>query len=100
MSKRLSENSFAKGKYDATQNQDLEIIKRVEEIATQREVSMTEVSLAWLLSKVSSPVVGATKPHHIDGAAKAVQLKLTQKEVEYLDELYQSHQLVGVMAKK
>jgi len=99
ISKRLSEDSFAKGKYDATQNQDLEIIKRVEEIANQREVSMTEVSLAWLLSKVTSPVVGATKAHHIDGAVKAVQLKLTQEEIAYLEELYQPHQLVGVMAQ-
>lgn len=59
---------------------------------------MTEVSLAWLLSKVTSPVVGMTKPHHIDGAVKAVELELSGEEVRYLEELYQPHKLVGVMA--
>ena len=59
---------------------------------------MTEVSLAWLLSKVTSPVVGMTKPGHIDGAVKAVELELSEEEVRYLEELYQSHKLVGVMA--
>ena len=41
---------------------------------------MTEVSLAWLLAKVTAPVVGATKLHHIEGAAKAVELTLTPEE--------------------
>ena len=42
---------------------------------------MTEISLAWLLTKVTSPVVGATKMHHIEGAAKAVDLKLSPDEL-------------------
>ena len=46
---------------------------------------MTEVSLAWLLTKVTSPVVGATKLHHIEGAAKAVDLTLTPEEILYLE---------------
>ena len=41
---------------------------------------MTEISLAWLLTKVTAPVVGATKLHHIEGAAKAVDLELTDEE--------------------
>lgn len=60
---------------------------------------MTEVSLAWLLTKVSAPVVGATKLHHIEGAAKAVKLILTEEECAYLEELYTPHALVGVMAQ-
>ena len=60
---------------------------------------MTEVSLAWLLAKVTSPVVGATKLHHIEGAAKAVELALTQEEIAYLEEPYVPHRLVGVMAQ-
>ena len=62
-------------------------------------VTMTEVSLAWLLSKVTSPVVGATKLHHIEGAAKAVDLELTPEEILYLEELYVPHPLAGVMAQ-
>lgn len=60
---------------------------------------MTEVSLSWLLDYVSAPVVGATKKHHIDGAVKACQLKLSDREKQYLEELYQPHPLVGVMAQ-
>ena len=60
---------------------------------------MTEVSLAWLLTKVTAPVVGATKLHHIEGAAKAVDLILTPEETAYLEEPYVPHKLVGVMAQ-
>jgi len=97
-SKRLEEDSYAKGKYDATAEQDGQIIARVAELADKHNVSMTEVSLAWLLTKVTSPVVGATKLHHIEGAAKAVDLELTAEECAYLEELYVPHKLVGVMA--
>ena len=60
---------------------------------------MTEVSLAGLLTKVTSPVVGATKMHHIEGAAKAVELELTAEEITYLEEPYVPHVLAGVMAQ-
>ena len=76
-----------------------EIIGRGLELAEKRGVTMTEVSLAWLLSKVTSPVVGATKLHHIEGAAKAVDLELTPEEILYLEELYVPHPLAGVMAQ-
>lgn len=98
-SKRLEEDSYAKGKYDATAEADGVIIARVAELAEKRGVSMTEISLAWLLTKVTSPVVGATKPHHIDGAVNAVELELTDEEIAYLEEAYIPHKLVGVMAQ-
>ena len=98
-SKRLEEDDYAKFKYDATAAQDTVIISRVAELAEKRGVSMTEISLAWLLTKVTSPVVGATKRHHIEGAAKAVELTLTPEECAYLEEPYVPHKLVGVMAQ-
>lgn len=98
-SKRLLEDSYAKLKYDGTAEQDMEIIWRVAELAKKRGVSMTEISLAWLLTKVAAPVVGATKLHHIEGAAKAAELTLTAKETAYLEEPYLPHKLVGVMAQ-
>jgi len=98
-SKRLQEDSYAKSKYDATAKQDNVIISRVEELAKKHNVSMTEVSLAWLLTKVTAPVVGATKFHHIDGAVKAIDLKLNADEINYLEEEYIPHNLVGVMAQ-
>lgn len=57
-SKRLLEDSYARFKYDKTAEQDKEIIGRVAELADQRGVTMMEVSLAWLLTKVSAPVFG------------------------------------------
>ena len=98
-SKRLEEDSYAKFKYDATAQQDGVIIGRVEELAEQHGVTMTEISLAWLLQKVTAPVVGATKLHHIEGAAKALELELSPQEMAYLEEPYVPHKLVGVMAQ-
>ena len=98
-SKRQKEDEYAHFKYDATAQQDDAVIRRVMEIADKREVSMTEVALAWLISKVTSPVVGATKMNHIEGAAKAVDLVLTPEETAYLEEPYVPHRLVGVMAQ-
>lgn len=60
---------------------------------------MTEISLAWLLTKVTAPVVGATRRHHVEGAAKATELTLTPEEIRYLEEPYVPHNLVGVMAQ-
>ena len=61
---------------------------------------MTEISLAWLLTKVTAPVVGATKLSHVEGMAKAVDICLTKDEITYLEEPYVPHRLVGVMAQK
>lgn len=97
-SQRMNLDNFAKSKYQDTADQDQEIIQRVHEIAEKYQVTMTEVSLAWLLTKATAPVVGATKVHHIDGAVAAVNLKLTAEDIHYLEELYTPHPLVGVMA--
>ena len=96
---RMEKDAFAKFKYDATKAQDDIIINRVAEIAEARGVSMTEVSLAWLLTKVTAPVVGATKFHHIEGAVKAVELALTDEEIASLEAPYVPHPLAGVMAQ-
>ena len=98
-SRRLQEDSYAQMKYGGMAAQDAPIIRRVAELAERHGVSMTEVSLAWLLTKVTAPVVGATKLHHIEGAAKAVDLELTGEECAYLEESYVPHPLVGVMAQ-
>lgn len=98
-SKRLVEDSYAKLKYDATKEQDEVIIGRVAELAAKRNVSMTEIALAWLLTKVTSPVVGATKFYHIEVAASAAELILEEEEINYLEEAYVPHRLAGVMAQ-
>lgn len=98
-SKRLEEDSYAKFKYDKTFELDQLIIDRVVELSKKYGVSMTEISLAWLLTKVTSPIVGATKVSQVEGMAKAVDLTLSDEDISYLEELYIPHQLVGVMAQ-
>ncbi len=97
--KRAKEDVYAKFKYDATAGQDNVIISRVAELAKRRAATMTEVSLAWLLTKVTAPIVGATKLHHIEGAAKSVEMELKNEEIAYLEEPYMPHPLEGVMAQ-
>ena len=98
-SKRLQEDDYARLKYDSTAEQDEIIIRRVAKLADRRGVTMTEISLAWLLTKVTAPVVGATKRHHVEGAASAVDMALTEEEISWLEEAYVPHRLVGVMAQ-
>ena len=85
-------------KYDATAQQDSVIVERVMELADRYGVEMTQVALAWLLTKVESPIVGATKLHHIEGAARSLDLQLTADDIRYLEEPYVPHNLSGVMA--
>ena len=97
--KRLAEDNYARFKYDAAKDQDEPIIRRVAELAKRREVSMTEIALAWLLRKVASPVVGMTKTSHVESAVRAVNMELTDEEASWLEELYKPHPLAGVMAE-
>ena len=98
-SQRLREDDYARLKYDGAADLDAPILHRVAELADKRGVSMTEISLAWLLTKVTAPVVGATKLPHIEGAARAVDLTLTPEECAWLEAPYVPHPLVGVMAQ-
>ncbi|MBR6939930.1 MAG: aldo/keto reductase, partial [Clostridia bacterium] len=97
--KRAAQDTYAKFKYDSTAEQDSVIINRVAELAGKHGVTMTEISLAWLLTRATAPVVGATKMHHIEGAAKAVDFELNEAEIAYLEEPYIPHALAGVMAQ-
>ena len=98
-SERLAKDSYAKLKYEGTAAEDSKIVQRVMELADRHSVTMTEIALAWLLTKVTAPIVGATKLSHIEGAVRAVDLVLTAEEITYLEELYVPHRLVGVMAQ-
>ncbi|WP_327699376.1 aldo/keto reductase [Streptomyces sp. NBC_00459] len=76
---------------------DRTIVDAVARIAAQRNVPRARVALAWLLhrSTVTAPIVGATKPHHIDDAVAAVDLDLTDKEIEELGQPYTPHPVSG-----
>lgn len=98
-SKRLEQDEYARGKYDATAAQDERVIERVAELARFHDVTMTEIALAWLMGKGAIPVAGATKLSHVEGAARAAELALTAEENAYLEACYTPHALVGVMAQ-
>ena len=89
--------AIGKGKYDGTADKDRIIIERVAEIAKKRNMTRIQVALGWLLSKVESPVIGATKISHIEEAIKAVSVELTDEEIEYLEESYVPHKLGGIL---
>lgn len=99
ISKRLQEDSYAHLKYDATAKQDGIILDRVVQLTNKYGVSMTEISLAWLLTKITASVVGTTKLQHIEDAVKAVELTLTADEIAFLEEPYIPYNLVGVVAQ-
>lgn len=86
-------------KYGSTMEIDEPIILRVNELAQRYDTSMTTVTLAWELSKVAVPVVGATKPGRIADVTAALELALSEDDITYLEEPYQPHRLVGVMAR-
>jgi 1-deoxyxylulose-5-phosphate synthase len=67
------------------------------EVAQRHGVEVPVVALAWLLSKpaVASVIVGATKPEHLDDAARAVELRLSPEDFAKLEERYQPHRLIG-----
>jgi aryl-alcohol dehydrogenase (NADP+) len=76
---------------------DRVIVERVAAIAEQRSVPMAQVALAWLLRNpmVTSPIVGTTKPHHLDDAVAALDITLTDDEVTQLEEPYTPHRVAG-----
>lgn len=87
-----------RNKYDRAKENDLLIIKRVNEIALKYNVSMAQVALSWLYSKgVASPIIGATKIKHVEDLVKAIDLKLSDSDIKYLEELYVAHEVVGAL---
>ncbi|HEY4011636.1 MAG TPA: aldo/keto reductase [Acidobacteriaceae bacterium] len=76
---------------------DFDIVDRVVEIANERHAKPAQVALAWILSKpaVSAPIIGASKPEHLEDALAALQLKLSEDEIKRLEELYEPHPVLG-----
>jgi aryl-alcohol dehydrogenase-like predicted oxidoreductase len=78
-------------------DEDLTVAQRVSDVAEARGLPMAQVALAWLLSKpvVTAPIVGATKPNHLDDAVAALSVQLTSDEIHHMEEAYQPHPVVG-----
>ena len=95
---RSHTDRVAMGKYDRTKEQDMQIVKRVRELAERHGVKMQQIALAWHWAKgVASPIVGATKKSYLDDAAGALEVKLSEEEIAYLEEPYLPHRIVGAI---
>lgn len=95
---RSKTDRVAMGKYDRTEEQDMEIVRRVHELALKYNVKMQQIALAWHWAKgVSAPIIGATKAAHLEDAAKALAVKLTPEDISYLEEPYVPHRIVGAI---
>lgn len=83
--------------YEATEAEDGRVIDVVEQIAGERGVPMAQVALAWVLAQrgVSAPIVGASKPHHLDDAIAALDLVLSDDDVKRLEAPYVPHAVTG-----
>jgi aryl-alcohol dehydrogenase-like predicted oxidoreductase len=92
---RSDSDQFADYLY--SQPTDFDVVERVAEIAAARDVTSAQVALAWLLHKpgVTAPIVGATKPGHLDDALAAEQLTLSEEEISRLEEPYRPHPVLG-----
>ena len=98
--KRTQTDKVMKMKYGATEDADKPIAERVAELAKKRGVPMSHIATAWILQKdpVAAPIIGATKPSHIEQAAAALPLTLTAEEAAYLEEPYVPHKVVGALS--
>ena len=95
---RSKTDRVAMGKYDRTEEQDIKIVGRVHELALKYGVKMQQIALAWHWAKgVASPIIGSTKVSHLEDAIKALDVKLTPEDIEYLEEPYIPHRIVGAI---
>lgn len=94
---RSETDQIQKAKYDATAEADRAIVERVVELAEKRGVKRAQIALVWLLHKepVTAPIVGATNISHLEDAVGALSVSLTSEEIDYLEEPYVPHPIVG-----
>jgi 1-deoxyxylulose-5-phosphate synthase len=94
---RSRSDEFSRRLYDTTREADEQVIDRVAKIAEAHGVPPARVALAWLLHKpgVTAPIIGASKPHHLDDALAALDLKLTPEDIAALEEPYVPHAVSG-----
>lgn len=96
-SARQETDEVGKNLYDATADADRTVVEAVARVAEARGVPRAQVALAWVLAQpnVAAPIVGASKPHHLDDAVAALGIELTAEEIAALESPYVPHAVVG-----
>lgn len=84
--------------YSKTVDADRAVVERVTEVAKRRGIPQSQIALAWVLHNpvVTSPIIGATKPGHLEDAISSLSVKLTDEEIAALEEPYVPHAVVGL----
>jgi aryl-alcohol dehydrogenase-like predicted oxidoreductase len=94
---RTETDEFGKTLYVGTEDADRKIVEQVAAVAAKRDVPRAQVALAWMMRQpfITAPIVGASKPHHLDDAVAALSLNLTSEEIQTLEEPYVPHAVAG-----
>ena len=94
---RAATDEYGKKLYAKTADQDRAVIERVGQVADAHGVPRAQVALAWLLSKpvVTAPIVGATRPEHLEVAVEALRTQLADEDIARLEEPYAPHAIAG-----
>ena len=95
---RSETDLVGKALYAATQDNDRQIVDAVEALSKDSGLPMAQIALAWVLQKpeVTSPIIGATKPHHIEQAVAALDLTLSAEDIARIEAPYQPHPVLGM----
>ena len=92
---RAKTDKFGKMLYDS--ESDFDIVDRLAEVAKKKNIPDAQLALAWMLSKpnITAPIIGASKPGHLEDAVAAVDVKLSDEEIKQMEELYRPHEVRG-----
>src|ERR1700761_5108485 len=92
-----SQSAMGRARYNRPE--DHAVLEALRKVAAQRGEAPAQVAIAWLLSKpaVTAPIVGVTKPHHLDDPLKAVESPLSEEEVAELEAAYAPQAVVGAL---
>ena len=94
---RAGTDAFGKSLYSRMEDANRGVVERVGQIAEAKGLSRAQIALAWLLHKpaVTAPIIGASKPHHLEDAVSALSVTLSDDEIRRLEEPYQPHPVLG-----
>ena len=94
---RSDTDRYARTLYSKTMDADREVVEGVSRVAQQRGIARAQVALGWMLQKqfITAPIIGASKPHHLDDAVAALSVRLTDEEVAVLEKPYVPHEVAG-----
>jgi len=94
---RAANDEYGQKLYEQTEDADRQVAERVNAMAAEKAIAPAQLALAWLLHKsvVTAPIIGATKPHHLDDAVAALEIKLSPNDMAALEQPYLAHPVLG-----